>query len=132
MIIHFTRDSVCMGDDMMDNSRDYELSDDALWTDILKVVKEKHFLPHVSGNDVVWVLLNNNGNEIFALYVLKDVVVRISPKDTVKQICQDSNTLHFRYYISPKERGQWLLGLYKGDMYSMWRDGVMEEYKHCQ
>ena len=29
MVIHFTRDSVCMGDDCFDNSRDFDFADGA-------------------------------------------------------------------------------------------------------
>lgn len=132
MIIHFTRDSVCMGDDVEDNSRNYELSEDAVWSDIWSLVIEKNFLPHVSGSNVVWLLTNTMGNEISSYFVLKKSLVRISTGDSVKQICGSSNALHFRYYTSPAARGKELFQSYKGDTYSMWRDGVMEEYQHCE
>lgn len=132
MRIHFTRNSVCMGDDMSDNSRNYELSDDADLSDIWSLISEKNFLPHISGNNVVWLLVNNNGEEIFSYFTLKDTIVRITKKNSLGQICGDSATLHFRYYTSPAERGKELFQLYKGDVYSMWKDGVMEEYKLCE
>lgn len=132
MLIHFTRDSVCMGDDMMDNSRDYEMPDDAIWSDILEVIRDKRFLPHVSGNNVVWLLMNEKGEEIFSYFVLREILCKITIKNSLRQICRNSNTLHFRYYISPAERGEQLFRSYKGDMYSMWRDGVMDEYQHCE
>lgn len=132
MLIHFTRDSVCMGDDMMDNSRDYEMPDDAIWSDILELIRDKSFLPHVSGNNVVWLLMNESGEEIFSYFVSREILCQITEMYSLRQICEDSNTLHFRYYTSPVERGEQLFRSYKGDLHSMWQDGVMGEYQHCE
>lgn len=132
MLIHFTRDSVCMGDDMMDNSRNYELPDDAVWTDIWSLVREKSFLPHDTEINVVWLLMNNKGEEIFSYFAAREIMCKITIKNSLRQICGDSNILHFRYYTSPTERGEQLFRSYKGDKYSMWRDGVMGEYQRCE
>lgn len=131
MVIHMTRDSVCMGDDIMDNSRNYEMLDDAVWSDIWTLVKERHFLPNISGNNVVWLLMNNNGEEIFSYFTLNDALIKISSNNSAKQICGDSNTLHFRYYVSPVARGKQLFINHQGDMYSMWQCGAIEEYQYC-
>lgn len=131
MRIQFTRDSVCMGDDVIDNSKEYELSDDADCLSIMAILKEKNFLPHVSGNNAVWVLINDKGDEIFSFFMLKDISVKITTKNSLKQICGDVNKLHFRYYTSPSERGRRLFHLYKGDINSKWRDRVREEYQYC-
>lgn len=38
MNIHFTRSSVCMGDDCFDNSKDFEFDDTASWEDIMPII----------------------------------------------------------------------------------------------
>ncbi len=39
MVIHFTRGSVCMGDDAFDNSRDILFEDSARVCDIIRTLK---------------------------------------------------------------------------------------------
>ncbi|MFV0519477.1 MAG: hypothetical protein ACK5LY_04305 [Lachnospirales bacterium] len=114
-----------MGDDMMDNSREYELPDDAHWLAIVSLIKEKNFLPLISGNDVVWVIINDRCEEIFSLFMLRDIIFKTTAKNSLEGICRDVNTLHFRYYTSTLERGKGLFRSYKGDKYSMYQDGMI-------
>lgn len=64
MNIHFTRASVCMGDDCLDNSKDFEFDDTASWKDIMPIIFKEKFLPSLHGNNVVWVLENAESKEI--------------------------------------------------------------------
>lgn len=43
MIIHFTRGSVCMGDDVFDNSRDIEFATNAAVCDIILTLNANSF-----------------------------------------------------------------------------------------
>lgn len=132
MILHFTRDSVCMGDDCFDNSRDYDLPEQAKWSDIIPLIKKENFLASVAGNNVVWVLTNSVNEEVLSFFTFKDLVIKATMKDTIKEICKGDNTLHFIYYSSPQKRGKFIFDLYKGNKYEMWHDGWLDEYEHCQ
>lgn len=131
MRIHFTRDSVCMGDDCNDNSRDFWFSEDATWEDILPVIKENRFLASVWGNDVVWVLENSRKEEILSYFTINDAVIRCTAKNTLREICGGVYELHFRYYSSRKKRGEHIEKVNGHDQYTIWKDGWLEEYKIC-
>ncbi len=45
MLVHVTRNSVCMGDDAFDNSRDIEFHDNAAARDVIRVLNENSFFP---------------------------------------------------------------------------------------
>ncbi len=132
MKIHFTRDSVCMGDDCFDNSCDYEFNEEATWEEIMPIILENHFLASVSGNDVVWVLQNSKKEEILSFYTLKDIVVHCTTKTSILDICEGNYNLHFKYYSSPAKRGDYIERINDNSQYNMWRDGWIEEYKLCK
>jgi hypothetical protein len=97
-----------MGDDCFDNSRDYEFCDEAIWEDIMPLVKEKHFLASVSGNDVVWVLQNYKKEEILAYFTLRNIVIHCTTKILLSEICSGVYELHFKYFSSPQKRGEYI------------------------
>lgn len=130
-IIKFSRDSVCMADDMNDNRKEVEFDLNDSWERLLEKVKENHFLASVSGNNVVWVLNDYEGNEILSYFTSADTIIKCTTKMTIGEICKKSAELHFKYYTSPLKRGQYIFNLYKGDMYGMYHDGWIEEYKQC-
>lgn len=124
----FSRDSVCAGDDCFDNSRRLHLDDDARWERIVPLLKEDHFFACVSGNDVVWVMENADGEEILAYYTKADRVVCRSEKAAVAQICSGSRKLHFKYYSSRKNRRTAIESRMDGGSAL----GLEEEIKLCQ
>ena len=132
MKIHFTRESVCMGDDCFDNGRDYYFSDEATWEDIMPIIKEKRFLASVSGNDVVWVLKNYQKEEILSYFTLRNIVVHCTTKTLLSEICSGINELHFQYFSSPKKRGEYIEQINGSSQYNMWHDGWIEEYNLCK
>lgn len=132
MRIHFTRQSVCMGDDCFDNSRDYEFEDGANWKDIMPVILENHFLASIHGNDVVWVMKNAKGKEILAYYTKKNKVIHCTDQKTLAEICGDTPELHFLYYSSRKARGDYIKKVNDNNMYMIWHDGWQEEYELCK
>lgn len=102
MIIHFTRNSVCMGDDMFDNSRDIEFVDNnATVHYIIPVLIANSFFPHVSGNDVMWAVENAHQERILEYYTKWGKKVYKIPKNTLlKEVCGDEMTLHCVYYAN--------------------------------
>ena len=132
MKIHFTRSSVCLGDDFFDNSKDFEFNDQATWEDIMPTIIKEKFLPSISGNNVVWVLENVKEWEILSYFTLKDKILKCSTLMTLEEICGTDKTLHFKYYTSPLARKEYILKINNGSRYNIWHDGWDEEYILCE
>lgn len=99
MIIHFTRNSVCMGDDAFDNSRDIEFSDNAAVGDIIPALNANSFFPHVSGNDVMWAVENARNKRILEYYTkLGKTVYKVNKSTPLTDVCGGKPTLHCVYY----------------------------------
>ncbi|MEG0277105.1 MAG: hypothetical protein RR630_08745 [Coprobacillus sp.] len=129
--IVFYRDSVCMGDDMNENTRTYPCHVNLPYTSLLTIVKEYNFLAQISGNDVVWVALNSHGKELFSYFTKSDKLIKITNKVSIDDVCEGTYKIYFKYYTSPIARGYQLFKEYHGDGYQMWHDGVQEEYLCC-
>lgn len=103
MTVHITRNSVCMGDDVFDNSRDIEFADDATAGDIIPALMKNRFFPHVSGNDVMWAVENAGKKRVLEYYTKSgDVVFKISRNTPLKDVCGGKPTLHCVYFSKYK------------------------------
>lgn len=103
MKIHVTRSSVCMGDDVFDNSRDIEFATNAAVGDIIPELNASSFFPSVSGNDVMWAVENARKERILEYYTKSERTVFKIPKNTrLKDACGDKPKLHCVYYSSYK------------------------------
>lgn len=131
MKICFTRDSVCMADDCFDNSRKYTIKDDANLDEIMPLIKENRFLASVSGNDVVWVLKNTKDEEILSYFTLEDKVIKRTEKESIQEICDGVNELHFKYYCSRRKRAEYIEKHHGNSPCDMWHDDWIEEYNLC-
>lgn len=101
MIIHITRDSVCMGDDTFDNSRDIEFDDNASVGSIIPVLNGRSFFPSISGNDVMWAVENSQKKRILEYYTKSDKTeYRISADMSLKNVCGDKLKLNCAYYAN--------------------------------
>lgn len=129
--IKFTRDSVCMGDDVMDNSRTYQCNINSNYESIITIAKAHHFLANVSGNNVVWVVYNHLHKEVLSYYTKADKVIRIMNKHIIDEVSEGEYTLHFRYIVSPKVRKEQLMESYNYKMREMYIDGLGEELELC-
>lgn len=97
MTIYCTRDSVCMGDDAMDNSRDIGFANDATVSDIIPVIKENRFLASVS--DVLWKCSGKDNTHFLEYYTKSDKMVFHIPENTpLSEVCGDELRLHFSYF----------------------------------
>ena len=102
--IVFTRDTVCMADDMEEYILEKEFDIKDAWDELMNKIKKEHFLGAVSGNDVVWVLCDKNKREILSFFTKRDIVIKCTTDNTLEEICKDDNHLHFKYYTSPLKR----------------------------
>lgn len=126
------RYSVCMGDDCLaPHARTYTVNDDATYMDLFEYLKNDNYLPTVSGNNVVWVLTNEEYNCIFSYFTKTDKFSMGLTEKFLKSICKNSNKLTFKYYSSPQRWKESIYRIYNNDEYAMWRDGWTEEIKYC-
>lgn len=130
--IHFTRDSVCMGDDCLDNSRNFQFNRTDSWDKIMPVILESNFLASVSGNNVVWVLKNSEDEEILSYFTLQDKIIKCNTDMTIDEICNGNYTLSFKYYTSPEKRGEYIYKFNGCSEYNIVHDGWEEEYRLCR
>ena len=101
MLIHVTRDSVCMGDDVFDNSRDIEFDDNASIESIIPVLYERSFFPSVSGNDVMWVVENVRKERVLEYYTkIEKTEFKVSVNKPLKEVCGEELMLHCVYYAN--------------------------------
>lgn len=100
MLVHVTRTAVCMGDDVFDNSRDIGFDDNAAVCDVISTLNADSFFPYITGNDVMWAVLNSRG-EVMLEYYTKNLgrTVYMVPKNALlREICGSEMTLHCVYY----------------------------------
>lgn len=104
MIIHVTRDSVCMGDDVFDNSRDIEFIDpNAEVKYIIPTLLANSFFPFVSGNDVMWTVVNAYHETVVEYYTKWNrKVYHIGKNSRIKDACGNELSLHCVYHSSYK------------------------------
>lgn len=99
MTIYCTRDSVCMADDVVDNSRDISFANDATVSDIIPIIKENRFLASILGNDVLWKCSSKDNKYFLEYYTKSDKIVFNIPKNTsLSEVCGDDLQLHFSYF----------------------------------
>lgn len=98
--VRFTRDSVCMGDDISDNSRDIEFYDDSADVRVLiPTLKANGFFPSIAGNDVMWKIVNAFHEPILDYYTGSGgIVYHVRRKTHIKNICGGELALHCVYY----------------------------------
>lgn len=132
MKVIMERSSVCMGDDCLaPHARTYSLNDDATYLDLFECLKNDHYLPSISGNNVVWVLQNENYSCIFSYFTKTEKISMELPEKSLKYICQNSNKLKFEYYSSPKRWKEAINCKYNNDEYSILKQAWDEEIKYC-
>lgn len=127
--VHVTRDSVCMGDDCFDNSRDFMLDGTLDWGGFMSVMLNGHFLPNVSGNDVVWVLTDIRGMELFTYFTKEEMLISHTADRGLAAFLEHGAGLHFKYYASREQRRGALYDRFGGQMFHLWHDGWLDEYK---
>jgi hypothetical protein len=132
MQIIINRSSVCAGDDIQDHSKIYDLSDDVTYEDIFNRIIQDRYLPNISGNNVVWVLMTKDENTcIFSYFTQTNYFSAGLAEKKIKKICKDDNKLFFKYFSSPLKWKEYIYAMYKGESYALWRDGWLDECEYC-
>lgn len=131
MEIIIDRSSVCMGDDVESHAKQYVFSDTATYEDLFREILDNRYLPSIAGNNVVWVF---GSDEYFCIFSYFTRTGKMNPGLTEKrlsEICKNSNRLVFKYFSSPMRWKMCIEDRYKGDTYTMWKEGWEEELKYC-
>lgn len=131
MKITVNRDSVCLGDDCFDHAKEYELPEHATYQHLFRVLKADRYLPHIAGNNVVWVLSNERQPCIFSYFTRTDKLFPGPVENRLDKLCEAPYHVHFRYFTTPLKWKEEICRMYGGDTYSMWRDGWLDEVQHC-
>ena len=116
---------------MAPHARTYSLSDDATYVDLFECLKNDSYLPSISGNNVVWVLANEQYSCIFSYFTKTDKLSMGLAEELLKTICKDSNKLKFKYYSSPQKWKECIYRMYVNDEHMLWKDSWDEEIKYC-
>lgn len=132
MKIIIERHSVCMGDDCLaPHTKQYALDDDATYIELFECIKNDNYLPSVSGNNVVWVLSNDNYSCIFSYFTKTDKIFVGLEEKFLKEICKGSKKFTFKYYSSPQIWKESIYRMYNDDEYSLWKDRWLDEIEYC-
>ena len=131
MEIIVNRASVCMGDDVYSHVEEFILPDDATYDDLFQKIIKTGYLPSIAGNNVVWVLSSKEYFCIFSYFTRTGKRNDGLVEKRLSEICKNSNELMFKYMHSPERWKNCIVNWYKGDTYTMWRDGWLEELKYC-
>lgn len=102
--VRFDRDSVCMGDDIEDHSMNIEFyADSSEVRMLIPTLYANSFLPCISGNDVMWRIVNTYHEMVLEYYTKSGKTVWHVRKSTpIKDICGDKMTLHCVYVANYK------------------------------
>lgn len=135
MKIKVNRDSVCLGDDIDDHTKEYQINDNSTYEDLFKLLLKDHYFPSISGNNVVWVLTSDISDCIFSYFTRTNKFSPGLSTNSLYQICYESSRpaekLYLKYYTTPLKWKEEIYSLYHGNEYAMWRDGWTEEIKYC-
>ena len=132
MEIKVSRDSVCLADDMFDHTKTYQMGKNATYIRLFYKLKWDRYFPNVAGNNVVWVLTTERCECVFSYFTKTNKFSMGICELYLRNICGSSCEVHFKYYSSPEKWKEKILEMYKGDDYSMWRDGWVEELEYCE
>lgn len=131
MELIINRASVCMGDDVDSHMQTFYLPDKATYDDLFEEIKKAKYLPSIFGNNVVWVLSSKEYFCIFSYFTRTDKMNAGMVEKRLSKICKNSNELMFKYFSSPDRWKMCITRVYKGDTYTMWRDGWTDELEYC-
>lgn len=132
MLVKISRQSVCLGDDMMDNSIEIEIYDNDKFTDIIKKLESMNFFPSMNPYDIAWVLICNG--EDLVTYLPKDNIIctRFVTNDEpiINSVPRWKNKeIFFRYYSSYINRAKHIFDMHNGKKFHIWHEGFMREYE---
>ena len=86
----------------------------------------------VNFSDVLWVLMTKDENTcIFSYFTRTSHFSAGLAEKKILKICKGDNKLFFKYFSSPLKWKEYMHAMYKGETYTLWRDGWLDECKYC-
>lgn len=131
MKMEINRESVCAGDDAFDHKELFDIEDCADYEDLFYLLKEKHYFPNISGNNVVWVLTTEQNGCIFSYFTKTDRLSMGSSEKSLKKLCDSSGLFYLRYFSSPLKWKKEILARYSVDSSFLQRNDWQEELDYC-
>lgn len=131
MKITINRDSVCMGDDAYDRTKQFVLPDDAEYEDLYNELRKQSYFPYIHGNNVVWVLSNKEHECIFSYFTYDNSFSAGLNETLLSNIDDGSHRFHLRYFSSPERWKEYISNKNDSDMKTLYLDGWGAEIKHC-
>lgn len=125
------RQSVCMADDMEEHTYKINLPDNAVYEDLYHELRKQKYFPSVAGNNVVWVLTNNDYPCIFSYFTYDGTFHACLEEAEIGRIDDGTHSFCFQYYYSPKKWKECIMKLYDGKLKDIYHDGWEEEIKYC-
>ncbi len=126
--IRFTRDSTSLVDDCNNNEKEFSLPEDITWDKLIPFLKNNGFIPNVSPNDVVWVLMNDKNWEMLSYFTKFDKTLIF--KDSFCKV-KDFKHFHLKYYSTRFKRGEQVFIDNSCSDYMLWHDGGATELELC-
>lgn len=97
MRIFINRGSVCMGDDVEDHNKVFNIQKDYTLKEFLNYVIESNYFPRISGNDVSWTVTINN-IDYYTYYTLDGKIVKhFETESEPSKLLKDKVKVFFRY-----------------------------------
>lgn len=135
MDIIINRDSVCLGDDIENHKKTYQMDHNSTYEDLYKVLTDDKYFPSISENNVVWVLTSKKHECIFSYFTrTHKMMPGLAEKSLYRLYYGDgelADGFMFKYYTSPQKWKEKINEMYNGNMYELWHDGWSEELKYC-
>lgn len=132
MKIEVSRESVCLADDMFDHSKTYQLDHNATYEELFNMLKEDKYFPNIAGNNVIWVLTTRHYKCVFSYYTKTDKLSMRLCEKHLKNICDSSFKMYFKYYSSPQKWKEKIIALCNEDNHAIWCDDWNDELKYCE
>ncbi|MGM0509446.1 MAG: hypothetical protein ACQERZ_09875 [Fusobacteriota bacterium] len=130
MMIIINRDSVCMGDDFESHELSLEIDENINYEELFQRIIDMKYLPSVDGDDVVWVLTNNNEELLSYVTKTKDIYsCFINSIPNVGNRLKKNNIIHLKYFSSRIKRAERLFKKHDGKKFHIWHEGYMKEYE---
>ena len=135
MKILINRDSVCLGDDIYDHMKMYQMDDSSTYEDLFDLLITENYLPQIYGNNVVWVLKSSKYDCIFSYFTKTGKMSPGLSEKSLNKLFNDEMDsmveLNFEYYSTPLKWKEHIYEMHKGNEHEMCRDGCIEEIEYC-
>lgn len=135
MDIIINRDSVCLGDDIENHKKTYQMDNNSTYEDLFIALIDDKYFPSISGNNAVWVLTSKKYECIFSYFTRTHKMQPLLAEKSLDQLYYGngelSDGLMFKYYTSPQKWKEKIIEMYNGNMYELWYEGWSGELEYC-